>query len=63
LIHLPHIGASSHLTPCYDSRMKKYILAALLVMVFATPAFAAYKHHHHRHHARQAMKHHVAHHT
>jgi len=30
--------------------MKKIIAAALLVMVFASPAFAAKHHRHHRHH-------------
>jgi hypothetical protein len=30
--------------------MKKIIVAALLVMVFAAPAFAAKHHRHHRHH-------------
>jgi hypothetical protein len=43
--------------------MKKCILAALLVMVFATPAFAAGRHHR-RHYARHHVaRHHVAHHT
>jgi hypothetical protein len=30
--------------------MKKIILAALLLTVFASPVFAANHHHHHHHH-------------
>jgi hypothetical protein len=30
--------------------MKKLILATLISMVFASPAFGAVKHHHHHHH-------------
>jgi predicted S18 family serine protease len=40
----------------FDS-MKKILATALLLMVFASPAFAAVRHHHHRHH------HHPQHHS
>jgi len=43
--------------------MKKYIFAALLVMVFATPAFAAGRHHHRHYAHHHVAHHHVVHHT
>jgi hypothetical protein len=36
--------------------MKKFIVASLLVLVFATPAFAAGRHHH-RHHYKHTHNH------
>jgi predicted S18 family serine protease len=44
---------------CYIQAMKRIIVAALLVMVFASPAFAAKKHHHRHHRATHAS--HVSH--
>jgi hypothetical protein len=54
---LPFLAGS-----CYIQAMKKFLALAMLLMVFATPAFAA-KHHHHRHHARQSAHHKVVHHS
>jgi predicted S18 family serine protease len=35
---------------CYIRPMKKILAAVLLLMVFASPAFAMGPHHHHHHH-------------
>jgi hypothetical protein len=35
---------------CYIQAMKKFLLVALLLTVFASPAFAERHHHHHHHH-------------
>jgi hypothetical protein len=48
--------------PCYIRGMKRILSAALLVLVFASPAFAK-KHYHQQHHVRHHhQQHHVKHH-
>jgi hypothetical protein len=42
-------GLSQGQRACYIFGMKKIFAVALLLMVFASPVFAA-THHHHRHH-------------
>jgi len=46
---MPHF-----LFSCYIFGMKKFIVASLLLLAFASPAFAAHRHHHHHHHHHHA---------